>query len=127
MDAADLFITAISVMEIERGVALLAPNDAIRAAQISVWLDLLLTTAQILPLDADAARVLGRLQAIPALRNFLVTTPGARQIRSGADLAIAAIALRHAATVVTGNVGDFTLIGRYAAALDIVDPFRTPP
>jgi hypothetical protein len=63
----------------------------------------------------------------PALRNFLVHHPGAKQIKSGADLAIASIPIPHKAVVATGHRGDFLLIHRHFPLPGLYDPFRKLP
>lgn len=110
-------------MEIESGIALLEPTQPAKAAQLETWLDGVVATAAILPLEIEAARLLGRLRVVPALRNFVVTAPAARQAKLGADLAIAAIARQHDATVATGNFADFRLIAHHCPGLRVFDPF----
>jgi predicted nucleic acid-binding protein len=84
-----LFLSAITLGEIERGIVLQTPRDPGFALDLQVWLDrtVQLFADRILPFDADAARIWGRLSA--------------RIGNSGVDLQIAATALRHDATVVT--------------------------
>lgn len=119
----DINVTVISVMEIARGIALLQQTDLQRAEQIARRFEILVTTSVVLPLDIEPARLLGRIQAVPELRNFLVTHPTAKQPKLGADLAIAVIARQHDATVVTGNFADFMLIAKHCPGLHVFDPF----
>jgi predicted nucleic acid-binding protein len=86
-------------------------------------LEAVLTTQRVLPLDATAARALGCLHAVPALRNLATTPPNARKPRFGGDLVIAAIAVAHNATVATRNRDDFALIARHCPGLSGVDPW----
>jgi hypothetical protein len=80
----DLAIASYSVAEIEYGIAIAARN---LAAQLTAWLDAILTTQRVLPLDADAAaRLQGRLHAVPALRNLITSPPLARKPRFAGDL-----------------------------------------
>jgi toxin FitB len=67
------------------------------------------------PLDTAAGQVLGRMYAIPALKSFFTSSPRARQAKTGADLAIAAIAIARQAVVATSNVADFCVIHRHFA------------
>ncbi|MEX1250199.1 MAG: PIN domain-containing protein, partial [Hyphomonas sp.] len=85
--------------EIERGIRLKEGRDPTFARDLRTWLDrtVLLFSDRLLPFDAEDARILGRLSAEIG--------------HTGADLMIAASALRHAATVVTGNVSDFAPTG----------------
>jgi predicted nucleic acid-binding protein len=85
-----LFLSVITLGEVERGIALQARDPAF-ARDLRAWLDrtVQLFADRILPFDADAARIWGQLSA--------------RIGNSGADLQIAATALARDATVVTGD------------------------
>jgi predicted nucleic acid-binding protein len=102
----DLFISVISIGEIERGVARSRAIDPGFAALLAAWLDkvLLLYGERILPVDLDAARRWGLLSA--EIGN------------ESADLLIAATALEHGLTVVTRNVSDFEPTG-----VAVLNPF----
>ena len=91
----DLFLSVITLGEIERGIRQQEGRDPGFARDLRSWLDrtVLLFSDRLLPFDAEDARIWGRLSAEVG--------------HAGADLMIAASALRHAATVVTGNVSDF--------------------
>jgi toxin FitB len=103
----DLFISVISIGEIERGIAQQRGIDPAFADALAVWLDQILTLygERVAPFDLPTARRWGALSA--ALGN------------DSADLMIAATALERGLTVITRNVSDFEPTG--AAALD---PFR---
>ena len=102
----DLFLSVITLGEIERGIRLQETRDPNFARDLRAWLDrtVLLFSDRLLPFEAEDARIWGRLLAEIG--------------HNGADLMIAASALRHAATVVTGNTRDFAPTG---VALE--DPF----
>ncbi|MDX5356853.1 MAG: type II toxin-antitoxin system VapC family toxin [Rhodobacterales bacterium] len=105
----DLFLSVITLGEIERGIRQQETRDPGFARDLRLWLDrtVLLFADRLLPFGPDEARIWGRLSA---------------QIgHTGADLMIAASALHHSATVVTGNVSDFAPTG---VALE--NPFLTP-
>lgn len=104
---ADLFLSIVSIGEIERGIARQRAADPIFADALAGWLDRLLALygTQILPFDLQTARRWGTLSA--ALGN------------ESADLMIAATALEHGLTVVTRNVSDFK-----PAGVRIVNPFE---
>lgn len=106
----DLFISAISIGEIERGIERQRSVDPAFATALTEWLDVALRIygERILPLDVDIGRRWGRLSA--EIGN------------NGIDLAIAATALEHGLTIATRNVSDFAATG---AAL--VDPFEPRP
>jgi predicted nucleic acid-binding protein len=95
----DLFLSVITLGEIERGIRLQDPRDPDFARDLRVWLDrtVLMFSDRLLPFEAEDARIWGQLSAAIG--------------HNGADLMIAASALRHGATVVTGNVSDFAPTG----------------
>lgn len=95
----DLFLSAITIGEIERGIRQQEARDPAFAHDLRAWIDrtVLLFSDRLLPFDAEDARIWGRLSAEIG--------------HTGADLMIAASALRYAATVVTGNVSDFAGTG----------------
>lgn len=101
-----LFLSVITLGEIERGIQLQDPRNPAFAADLRAWMDRteLLFADRILPFDAAAARIWGRLSA--------------RLGHPGADLMIAATALTRGATVVTGNAADFAPTG-----VPVLNPF----
>jgi predicted nucleic acid-binding protein len=103
----DLFLSVISIGEIERGITRQRTTDPAFAGALAEWLDRVLTLygERILPFDLRASRRWGALSA--ALGN------------DSADLMIAATALEHGLTVVTRNVSDFEPSG-----VAVLDPFR---
>ncbi|MEO1494489.1 MAG: type II toxin-antitoxin system VapC family toxin [Pseudomonadota bacterium] len=96
---ADLYLSAITIGEIARGIVRQDRRDPAFAADLRAWLDrtLQLFPDRILAFDAEDARIWGRLSH--EIGHY------------GADLMIAAQALRRDAVVVTGNVDDFTPSG----------------
>lgn len=96
---ADLFLSVITLGEIERGIRAQEMTNPVFAADLRAWADrtVLLFSDRLLPFGAEEARVWGRLS---------------RDIgHGGADLMIAATALIRGATVVTGNAEDFLPTG----------------
>lgn len=108
--ASDLFLSVVTIGEIERGIALQRRQNPDFAATLAAWLDQVLAAYgdRILPFDLAAARRWGELSA--ALGS------------DGADLQIAATALEHGLTVVTRNVSDFEPTG-----VAVLDPFTPQP
>jgi predicted nucleic acid-binding protein len=106
----DLFVSIISIGEIERGIARQHTTDPGFAAALAAWLDRVLTLygEQILPFDLKTARRWGQFSA--AIGN------------DNADLMIAATALEHGLTVVTRNVSDIALTG-----VTTLNPFNSRP
>ena len=95
----DLFLSVVTLGEIERGIRQQETRDPGFAHDLRSWLDqtIMLFSDRLLYFEAEDARIWGRLSAEIG--------------HTGADLMIAASALRHGATVVTGNVGDFAPTG----------------
>ncbi|WP_103336176.1 type II toxin-antitoxin system VapC family toxin [Pseudotabrizicola formosa] len=95
----DLYLSVITLGEIERGIRQQQARDPDFARDLKAWLDrtVLLFSDRILFFEAEDARIWGRLTAEIG--------------HNGADLMIAASALRRGATVVTGNVSDFVPTG----------------
>ncbi len=100
VDANDLYISSISVQELEIGVLLAERRDPAQGAILRVWLN-----AHVLP--AFAGRILVVDSAV-ALRSARLHVPDPRPVRDGL---IAATALVHGLTVVTRNVADFLPTG----------------
>lgn len=94
-----LFLSVITLGEIERGIAQQEDRDARFAADLRAWLDrtMLIFADRLVPFGSEDARIWGRLSQ--------------RIGHAGADLMIAATALHHDAVVVTGNVADFEPTG----------------
>jgi toxin FitB len=121
--ADDIALAAFTITEIEYGIAVLPVRDAAFASRLKTWLEMILATHRVLPLDAGAASVLGRMYAVPALRNLTVTHPRAARPKFGGDLAIAATAISHGAGVASRNHRDFALIAQHFPKLSGIDPF----
>lgn len=98
----DLFLSVITLGEIERGIRQQETRDPAFANDLRNWLDrtVLLFSDRLLAFEPEDARIWGRLSAEIG--------------HNGADLMIAASALRHGAIVVTGNVSDFAPTGAMA-------------
>ncbi|MBL8551819.1 MAG: type II toxin-antitoxin system VapC family toxin [Hyphomonadaceae bacterium] len=95
-----LWISAVTVFELERGVLRVARRDPVQGAHLRRWLDHQIFPAfeqTTLALDFAAARRCARLHV-----------PDPRSYR---DAFIAATALVHRLTVVTRNVADFEPMG----------------
>lgn len=94
--AADLFVSAITIHELEIGVLLAERRDPPKGAVLRTWLDnhvLPAFAGRILPIDTAVAQRSARLHV-----------PDPQPLRDGL---IAATALVHGMTVATRNVSDF--------------------
>ena len=92
---ADLFLSVITLGEIERGIRAQERQNPVFAADLRGWIDrtVRLFHDRLLPFGAEEARIWGRLSQDIG--------------HGGADLMIAATALARGAVVVTGNIEDF--------------------
>jgi predicted nucleic acid-binding protein len=100
VDAADLFVSAITILELELGVLSIERKDATQGALLRSWLEqhvLPEFSGRTLPVDTAVAQRCARLH-VP-------------DKRSERDALIAATALVHGMTVVTRNVADFLPTG----------------
>ena len=105
-----LFLSVITVLELEVGVLLLERRDSSQAALLRRWLDkhvLPSFSGRVLDVDTAVAQRCARLH---------VPSP-----RADRDALIAATALVHGMTVVTRNVADFTPLG-----VSILSPWDDP-
>ena len=106
VDDKDLFMSAVTVGEIQAGIELTREQDAARATEIEVWLEQVAASYAVLPMDAAAFRVWVRL--MHRRSDTLIE-----------DAMIAATAKAHGLTVVTRNVADFKPF-----AVPVLNPFK---
>lgn len=108
---ADLFVSVITILELETGVLLVQRRDPKQGALIRSWLD-----QHVLP--TFSGRVLSVDTAV-AQRCAALHVPDPRSER---DALIAATAMVHNMTVVTRNVADFRATG-----VPLLNPWDTVP
>lgn len=111
VDAADLFISAITVMELELGVLSIERKDAAQGALLRAWLEQRVLpefATRTLPIDTAVAQRCARLHV-----------PDRRAER---DALIAATALVHGMHVATRNLADFAPTG-----VPLVNPWAPAP
>ncbi len=94
-----LFLSVVTISEIQRGIAGQRRKDAVFARRLQQWLEVLLRNYadRVLPVTTDIAQRWGELSAAAG--------------HDGADLIIAATALQHGLTVVTRNEKHFEPLG----------------
>ena len=98
--ASELYLSAITILEIEAGALMLARRDEAQGAMLRTWIDAKVLPAfaeRILPVDTAVAQRCARLH---------MPDP-----RAEWDALIAATALVHCLRVVTRNVADFRPMG----------------
>ncbi|AAO55517.1 MULTISPECIES: type II toxin-antitoxin system VapC family toxin [Pseudomonas syringae group] len=98
--ASSLFISSITILELETGILRVERRDPTQGAALRMWLDhhvLKAFAGRILPIDTQVAKRCAQLH---------VPDP-----RSECDALIAATALVHGMTVVTRNTADFKSSG----------------
>ncbi|UMR29664.1 type II toxin-antitoxin system VapC family toxin [Massilia sp. MB5] len=94
VDAEELFLSAVSIGEIQAGIELIRERDVAKANEIEQWTNQLASAHNVLPMDSEAFRIWARL--MHRLSNTLYE-----------DAMIAATAMQHGLIVVTRNVHDF--------------------
>jgi len=100
VDAGELYLSVITVQELEIGVLLVERRDPVKGAMLRSWLN-----DHVLP--AFAGRILP-VDTTVALRSARLHVPDPHPVRDGL---IAATALVHGMTVVTRSVEDFAKSG----------------
>ena len=104
-DPKELYLSAVTIGEIQAGIEMTREQDTTKAQQIERWLDQIAKHYQVLSLDAPCMRIWAQLMHRKS--NTLME-----------DALIAATAKQHGLTVVTRNVADFAALG-----VEVVNPF----
>jgi toxin FitB len=102
---ADLFLSAVTLGEIQAGIEITREQDIAKATIIELWADQVANAYNVLPLDAAAFRLWAKLMHRQSNTVY-------------EDAMIAATALVHNLIVVTRNVRDFERFN-----VNIYDPF----
>ncbi len=105
---ANIFLSAITVLEIELGALLMERKDQTKAALLRAWID-----GQVMP------RFEGRILAVDTAVAQRCARLHIPKRRSERDALIAATALVHGMTVVTRNVADFASTG-----VEVINPWE---
>lgn len=105
VDDEKLFLSALTLAEIQAGIELTREQDVAKADEIEAWLDLVAASYNVLPMDANVFRYWARLMHRKSDTLY-------------EDAMIAATAYAHGLMVVTRNVADFRALG-----VDVFNPF----
>lgn len=105
VDDSEIFVSAVTLGEIQAGIELTREQDPAKAAELEGWLDMVSGAYNVLPMDAAVFRAWARLMH-------------RRSDTLYEDAMIAATAKVHRLTVVTRNVADFQALG-----FEVLNPF----
>ena len=107
LDDAQLYLSAVTVGEIQAGVEITREQDPAKASEIEAWLEAVTVAYNVLPMDASVFRAWARMMHRKS--NTLYE-----------DAMIAATAKVHGLTVATRNVADFA-----ALEAEVFNPFAS--
>lgn len=105
VDDASLFLSAVTLGEIQAGIELTREQDPAKATEIEAWLELVASAYNVLPMDAAAFRAWAKLMH-------------RRSDTLYEDAMIAATAATNSLIVATRNVSDFKTLG-----VEVFNPF----
>jgi toxin FitB len=105
IDDAQLYLSAVTLGDIQVGIELTREQDPSKAEEIEAWLELVADAYNVLPMDATTFRAWAQLMHRKSDTLY-------------EDAMIAATAKVHGLTVATRNVSDFNALG-----IEVFNPF----
>ena len=109
LDGAQLYLSAVTLGELQAGVERTRVQDPAKAEQIEAWLDLVAQAYNVLPMDAACFRAWAKLMHRKSDTLY-------------EDALIAATAQVHGLRIASRNVADFAALG-----VQVWNPFDQPP
>ena len=109
LDGAQLYLSAVTLGELQAGVERTLAQDPAKAEQIESWLELVAQAYNVLPMDAACFRAWAKLMHRKSDTLF-------------EDALIAATAQVHGLRIASRNVADFAALG-----VQVWNPFDQPP
>ena len=106
LEDTQLFLSAVTIGEIQAGIEITRAQDEVKASEIEAWLELVVISYHVLPMDAATFRAWALLMH-------------RRSDTVYEDAMIAATAKVHGLTVATRNVADFKAFG-----VPLLNPFK---
>ena len=106
LDDAQLYVSAVTLGEIQAGIEMTREQDPVKAQQLEDWLALMAGAYNVLPMDAAAFTAWARLMHRKSDTLY-------------EDAMITATAKVHGLTIATRNVADFQALG-----LEVLNPFK---
>jgi toxin FitB len=103
-----IFLSAVTLAELQRGVERTRTQDRTKAQEIELWVERLAGSAEVLPMDANCFREWTRL--MEGRKDHLIE-----------DAMIAATARVHSLTVATRNERDYVQL-----SVSVFNPFKAP-
>ena len=98
VDEKDLYLSSLSLGEIQRGIEITRQQDVAKAQSLELWLDQLANSLEVLVLDAEVMREWARMMH--------------RQSNTlSEDAMLAATARVHGLQMITRNTADFEVLG----------------